>query len=135
MPENSETNIELVDFGQLTVADLEAQLNTEFAVDLNFLGLAMDGTPLRSDAYPAGADLRLELTEVTRRKPLSPDTNQEPCTLLFRGSHEMPLWSDVHVLVHESLGNLAMLLTSVNVSPGVLPDNHPEGRFYESVIG
>ena len=42
--------------------------------------------------------------------------------------------SDMHVLVHGSLGKLVLFLTAVHVSPGILAENHPEGRFYESVI-
>lgn len=130
-----EADVEFAKIGQLDPADFESQLNTEFLVDLNYCGIAVDGAPVRrDDTYPAGATLKLKLVEVSRRAPLSPDLRQKPFTLLFLGAHELPLFGDVHVLVHGSLGKLALFLTPVHTSPGILAQNHPEGRFYESVI-
>ena len=135
MSENLDTNIAFSDLSRLTPADFEAQLNTNFAIDLNYLGLAPDGQVLRrDDLYPVGAKLDLELTEVAKHQPLSPHSRQEPFSLLFRGSHELPLFSDVHVLLHESLGKLAVFLSAVNVSPGIRPESFSDGRFYECVI-
>ena len=126
---------EFVDFSQLKPADFESQLNTEFLVDLNHCGIAVDGTPVRRNGvYPAGASFKLKLVEVSRREALSPHSRQEPFVLLFLGRHDQPLHSDMHVLVHGSLGKLVLLLTAVHVSPGLPAQSHPEGRFYESVI-
>ena len=54
MSNDPEADVEFVDVGQLNPADFESQLNTEFLVDLNYLGIAVDGTPVRrEDVYPA----------------------------------------------------------------------------------
>lgn len=135
MSNDPEADVKFVDVGQLKPVDFESQLNTEFLVDLNCCGIAVDGTPVRrEDVYPAGASFKLKLVEVSRREALSPHSCQEPFVLLFLGAHELPLVSDMHVLVHGSLGKLVMFLTAVHVSPGIPAESHPEGRFYESVI-
>lgn len=126
---------DFIDVSQLTPADFEAQVGTEFGVDLSYFGLALDGSPLkRDDVYPSAATILVRLTEVTRRDAVSPDTRQDPFVLLFRGSHEASLLSGVHMLSHASLGRFAVLLTPVQVSLGTSAEAHPEGRFYESVF-
>ena len=136
MSTNAETDVEFVDFSELKRTDFEALLNAEFAVDLNFLGLSLDGKPLpRAEAYPSDASVNLKLIEVNPREALSPATRQDPFELLFLGSHDTPLFSDVHVMSHEILGRFCVMLTSVNASPGVNPEQHSEGRFYEAVVG
>ena len=134
MSTNPETDVAFADLSQTSPDQFEAQLNTEFDVDLNYCGLELDGSPVRRDVYPEGASLKLELVEVTRKAPASPHLRQEPFCMLFRGSHDIPLYGDVHVLIHESLGKMTLLLNAVNASPGIAPETHPEGRFYECVI-
>ena len=131
---NVEPSGRSVDIGQLTASDFEQLLNSKFSVDLDYLGLAVDATPLkRPGVYPPGAEVELELVEVTRRKPYADDL-REPFTLLFLGSHEVPLYGDVHLLAHPALGKMTLLLSAVNASPGIQAETHPEGRFYECVI-
>ena len=123
------------DLNQLSAADFQQQLHTEFAVDMNYLGIAADGTFMPAEgAYPAEANAKLELVKVTKRKPCASDQLRDPFMLRFRGDHEVPLFNNTHLLTHESLGELAMFLTPVNASPGILPERCPEGRFYECVI-
>lgn len=124
-----------VDFGQLTAAEFEPLLHSKFQVDLSCYGLAADGDPIRrDDVYPSGAELNLELVEVTPGKRLGKDAPREPFVLLFLGGHELPLLGNVHVLEHESIGRFALMLSPVNVSFATQPEHHPEGRFYESCI-
>lgn len=135
MASESHIDLELREIGQLSRADFESAVGSEFEVDLNFLGITEDGTPLqRSDVYPDGQILFLKVVELTPRKALSADLRPDPFTLLFCGSIDTPLYNDVHVLRHASLGRIAVFLTPVNVSPGILAEQHPEGRFYEAVM-
>ena len=134
MPSESQAESEFADLRELSPADFEPLLNSEFSVDLRYLGISVDGSPVRrDDAYP-DEKLAMELVEVKRREPSSPDTRQEPFDLLFRGRHDLPLYGDSHLLSHPSLGKLVLLLTPVHVSPGNTAETHPEGRFYECVV-
>ena len=124
------------DIGQVTTSEFESAVNSEFSVDLRYCGLAEDASPLcREGIYPDGAKLDLKLVEVTRNETLTPHTRQDPCTLLFCGSHDLSLFSDVHVLEHPEIGRICVYLNMVNAEPGIAPEVHPQGRFYEAVIG
>lgn len=125
--ESSQPNLDLA---AVTVEDFKPLKNQTFRVDLRYFGLASDASPLRADVYPPDTSLELELVKVTARKPYS-DQARTPFTLLFRGSHDLPLYSQVHVLEHEAIGRMAVLISPVIVSAGTLAERHSEGRFYE----
>ena len=127
---------EFRDLAKLTPDEFQACLDQEFRIDLNHVGLNADGTVIRfEDAYPGQESATLKLVEVTQRPPMSPELRQDPFTLLFLGSHELPFFSDVHILEHPSIGRFTAALTSVNAGVGVAPEQHPDGRFYEVVFG
>ncbi|MEQ9406773.1 MAG: hypothetical protein RIK87_03570 [Fuerstiella sp.] len=135
MTDTTEHREVVVGLGQLSLTDFEAQLESDFVVDLNYCGLSIAGEPVRQQrVYPEDSTFRLQLIEVKRLKSLSEHLRQEPFTLLFRGSHDLPLHSQAHVLEHESLGRLCLFLSPVNAGFGVPPEQHPDGRFYESVV-
>lgn len=135
MSSDAEAHKSTIFINRVEIADLESHLNSEFTVDPNYVGINIDGTPLpRDDVYPTESDIRLKLVEVTRLKPFSRHLRQDPVTLLFVGPHEFPLHTEMHVVSHPTLGRLSLFLSPVNAEPGIHPEHHPQGRFYESHI-
>jgi hypothetical protein len=135
MTNPSDASVDFVDCSSMSAADFESLVDSDFEVDPGYFGITSQGTPVRrSDAYPDGVQVRLRLVEVQRRQPASEWSRQDPFTLLFSGSHEVPLYSNSHVLIHETLGTLSLFLSPVNAFPGIHPEQHPEGRFYESIF-
>ena len=125
---------QMLSIGELTAGDFQDLTGQLFPVDPSFFGISVDGTPTkRDDIYPAEADLDLKLVEVKRHDPMAPGM-KEPFTLLFCGPHETPLFSSMHVVKHPSRGDVLMFLNPINAQPGLHPENHPDGRFYESIV-
>lgn len=124
-----------IELGELNAADFESHLGSEFIVDVNRFGRQPDGSLVeRNDVYPSDTVITLKLVEVNRKDPPSAYTRQDPFGLLFCGSHDQPLYAESHLLIHESLGRIALFLSPVNAFPGILPEQHPDGRFYESIV-
>lgn len=130
------TDIVLPSVGEFQPAAFEALIDQEFAVDLRYCDLAEDATPIAWEGYRSTEEeCQLTLVECHREKQLTEHTREDPFTLLFRGPHEVPLPGRVHVVENSATGRFCLLLTPINVAPGIAPEAHPEGRFYESVIG
>ena len=125
-----------VDPTQLTADDFEQHIGTQFVVHPELVGIAPDGSFLRQDGlYQADGPIELELVAVTRRQPYTDESPREPFRLRFRRGHDVPLSNEMHLLSHDVLGDLALLLTPIFIaSPGYSPERNPKGRFYESVI-
>ena len=95
MSHSSQTD-DFRDLLEFSPEDFQACLNEHFTVDLNHVGLSIDGSPKPSDAYQGANSAVVKLVDVTPRKRAAPGCRENPFSLLFVGSHEQLFFCDVH---------------------------------------
>ncbi len=83
--------------------------------------------------------VELQLVDVKPFPPIkdqqsddSPDSRQERFSLLFVGPHQNPLIGAIYTVSHRALGSFEMFLNPVQANFRLPPEQHLQGRFYES---